>query len=143
MGTNHNVLKMGENAFRDVLTMKPSEYFERNCWVGASTPTPSEVAWRERIGLNSLMWGNDFPTPKEPGRTRAWLAIRFHDVPEEQCRKIFALNALNCYPGFDQKKLEAIAERIGPTVHDVHVAPVPENPDVVAGLAERSADTFV
>ena len=64
-------------------------------------------------------------------------------MPEEQCRKIFALNALNCYPGFDGKKLEAIAERIGPTVHDVHVAPVPANPDVVAGLAERSADTFV
>ena len=64
MGTNHNVLKMGENAFRDVLTMKPSEYFERNCWVGASTPTPSEVARRERIGLNSLMWGNDFPHPE-------------------------------------------------------------------------------
>ena len=144
MGTNHNVLKMGENAFRDVLTMKPSEYFERNCWVGASTPTPSEVARRERIGLNSLMWGNDFPHPEGTWpHTREWLAIRFHDVPEEQCRKIFALNALNCYPGFDRKKLEAIAERIGPTVHDVHVAPVPANPDVVAGLAERSADTFV
>jgi hypothetical protein len=135
---------MGDNAFRDVLTMKPSEYYERNCWVGASTPTPSEVARRERIGLNSLMWGNDFPHPEGTWpHTRQWVAIRFHDVPEDQCRRIFALNALNCYQGFDQKKLEAIAERIGPTVHDVHTAPIPENPDVVAGLAERSDDTFV
>lgn len=144
MGTNHNVLKMGDNAFRDVLTMKPSEYFERNCWVGASTPTPSEVARRERIGLNSLMWGNDFPHPEGTWpHTREWLAIRFHDVPEDQCRKIFALNALNCYPGFDQKKLETIAERIGPTLHDVHEAPIPENPDVAAGLAEVARDSFV
>jgi hypothetical protein len=25
----------------------------------------------------------------------------------------------------------------------VHVAPVPENPDVVAGLAQKAEDTFV
>jgi predicted TIM-barrel fold metal-dependent hydrolase len=144
LGTNHNVLKMGEHAFRDVLTMKPSEYFARNCWVGASTPTPSEVARRERIGLDSLMWGNDFPHPEGTWpHTREWIAIRFHDVPEEQCRKIFGRNALECYPGFDAKKLQEIADRIGPSVQDVHVAPVPENPDVVAGLAQKAEDTFV
>ncbi|HXY91141.1 MAG TPA: amidohydrolase family protein [Acidimicrobiia bacterium] len=144
LGTNHNVLKMGEHAFRDGLTMKPSEYFARNCWVGASTPTPSEIARRRRIGLTSMMWGNDFPHPEGTWpHTREWVAIRFHDVPEAECRRIFGLNALECYPAFDRAKLEAIAERIGPTVHDVHIAPVPDNPDVAGGYTAVAAETFV
>jgi len=90
------------------------------------------------------MWGNDFPHPEGTWpHTRDWLAIRFHDVPEPQCRKIFGLNALDCYPGFDADRLGKIADRIGPTVHDVHVAPVPANPDVAAGLMSAAEDTFV
>ena len=73
MGTNHNVLKMGENAFRDVLTMKPSEYFERNCWVGASTPTPSEVARSERIGLKAACGATSSPPRRDlAAHARGW-----------------------------------------------------------------------
>lgn len=144
LGTNHNVLKMGPNAFRDVLKMKPSEYFARNCFIGASTPTPSEIARRERIGITSMMWGNDFPHPEGTWpHTRDWVALRFHEVPQDECRQLFSLNALECYPGFDAKKLQAIADRIGPTLYDVHEAPVPENPDVAGGYTDVAEDTFV
>jgi hypothetical protein len=124
--------------------MKPSEYFARNWWVGASTPTPSEVARRERIGITSMMWGNDFPHPEGTWpHTREWLAIRSYDVPEDECRRIVAQNALECCAGFDAKKLQPIADRIGPTLHDVHIAPVPANPDVAGGYMAVDEDTFV
>ena len=144
MGTNHNVLKMGENAFRDVLTMKPSEYFERNCWVGASTPTPSEVASSRAHRAEQPHVGQRLPAPRRnlAAHASGWRSASTTCRKSSVGRSSLSTRS-NCYPGFDGKKLEATAERIGPTVHDVHVAPVPANPDVVAGLAERSADTFV
>jgi predicted TIM-barrel fold metal-dependent hydrolase len=124
----HNTRKFGD-AFREVLKMKPSEYFARNCFIGASTPSAAEIARRHEIGLGSLMWGNDFPHPEGTWpHTRDWLAIRFHDVPEDETRQILGLNALRAYP-FDAVKLAPIVERIGPTPTELHENPVPPPPD--------------
>jgi predicted TIM-barrel fold metal-dependent hydrolase len=129
-GANHNVKKFGANLYREVLRMKPSEYFRRNVFIGASTPTPEEINRRERIGVDNLMWGNDFPHPEGTWPdTRDWVAIRFHDVPRAEARKILGENALRCYPQLDVPRMREIAERIGPTEHDVHEAPVPPSPD--------------
>ena len=43
------------------LTMNPSGYFARNCWVGASLLTPSEGLFRDQVGVSKMMWGWDFP----------------------------------------------------------------------------------
>ncbi|MGH9205054.1 MAG: amidohydrolase family protein, partial [Acidimicrobiales bacterium] len=45
----------------EILPMKPSEYFARNCWVGSSFPSPVEAASRHDIGLGNYMWGSDYP----------------------------------------------------------------------------------
>jgi predicted TIM-barrel fold metal-dependent hydrolase len=129
-GANHNVKKFGANLYREVLTMKPSEYYARNVFIGASTPTPEEMNRRARIGVDNLMWGNDFPHPEGTWPdTRDWVAIRFHDVPRDETRKILGENALRCYPQLDARRMREIADAIGPTEHDVHEAPVPPSPD--------------
>jgi predicted TIM-barrel fold metal-dependent hydrolase len=45
----------------EILPMRPSEYFARNCWVGVSFPSPSEAAARAGIGVDRFMWGSDYP----------------------------------------------------------------------------------
>ena len=39
----------------------PSEYFQRNCWVGASFLRPSEAPLRHEVGVDRIMWGADYP----------------------------------------------------------------------------------
>ena len=125
----HATLKFG-NAFHDALPERPSFYFRRNCFVGAGM-TETEMVRRHSIGVDQIAWGNDFPHPEGTWpHTRDWLRIKFHDVPEEETRKMLALNALRCYRNFDASKLASIAEQIGPSPAEIHDQPVPPNPDL-------------
>ncbi len=44
----------------DYLTMKPSEYFDRNFWV-TFEDDEAGILTRELIGVDNLVWGNDYP----------------------------------------------------------------------------------
>ena len=44
-----------------VLPEKPSDYFARNVWIGASFPSPSEAAAMKKVGVDRMMWGSDYP----------------------------------------------------------------------------------
>lgn len=44
----------------DYLTMKPSEYFDRNFWV-TFEDDQAGILTRELIGVDNLLWGNDYP----------------------------------------------------------------------------------
>jgi predicted TIM-barrel fold metal-dependent hydrolase len=124
---NHSTKKF-DNAYRAALLEKPSFYFERNCFL-ATQMTAQEIERRYDIGIDSIIWGNDFPHPEGTWpHTRDWLRIRFHDVPEEETRKMLGRNALRCYD-VDAPKLEAIAARIGPTPAEIHEQPLPPDPD--------------
>ena len=46
------------------LSMKPSEYIDRNCFLAASTPGVEDIDRRHEIGVGNLLWGNDFPHPE-------------------------------------------------------------------------------
>ena len=43
------------------MSLTPTEYFQRNFWVGASFLRPSESALRYEIGIDRIMWGADYP----------------------------------------------------------------------------------
>jgi predicted TIM-barrel fold metal-dependent hydrolase len=117
---DHNTRKFGDGVFREGLPLKPSDYFNRNCWLAASTMHAVEVERRDAIGVGNLMWGNDFPHPEGTWpHTREWLRERFHDVPEHETRRILGLNAVDVYR-FDPEVLAPLVERIGPTVDDLH-----------------------
>ncbi|MBI2710137.1 MAG: amidohydrolase [Actinobacteria bacterium] len=101
------------------LSLKPSEYFARNCYLGASFMARGEVKYRRYFGDDQIMWGTDFP--HEEGTTpytREALRAAFHDVPEPELRRILGGNAAGVY-GFDLEALAPLAARFGPTVAEV------------------------
>jgi len=115
----HNTRKFGD-IFKQGLSMKPSDYVDRNCFFAASTPGVDEIDRRHQIGVENLLWGNDLPHPEGTyPHTRHWIAERFRDVPEDETRKILGHNAAGLYR-VDVSVLAAIVERIGPRTEDVH-----------------------
>jgi predicted TIM-barrel fold metal-dependent hydrolase len=113
--------RTGEVGFdpASALPMKPSEYFARNCWIGASFPSPSDGKARTRIGLDKYMWGSDYP--HHEGATpfsRESIRRAFHDVDPAELHQIFAVNASHVY-GFDLEKLAPLAAKYGPTVAEI------------------------
>ncbi|MFM8303373.1 MAG: amidohydrolase family protein [Actinomycetota bacterium] len=104
---------------RGTLTMLPSEYFDRNVKIGASNTRRRELGRRYEIGVDNIMWGNDFPHPEGTWPyTREFLRSRFWDIPVDETARILGLNHVDFY-GFDLAALTPIAERIGPTPEDL------------------------
>ena len=117
---DHATRKFGPSAFRDGMTLKPSEYFHRNCYFAASVMGPDEIDRRYDIGVDNLMWGSDYPHPEGTWpHTREWLAERFGRVPQDEARRILGLTAAPLYR-FDLAALAPHVERTGPTVPDIH-----------------------
>ncbi len=103
----------------DTVKLKPSEYFERQCYIAASFMGPHESAIRHEIGLGNLMWGADYPHLEGTWpRTRKSLARCFKGIPIGEVRTILADNAAELY-GFDLDALQPIAERVCPTVEEL------------------------
>jgi predicted TIM-barrel fold metal-dependent hydrolase len=102
------------------LQLKPSEYWTRNCYVGASFMSQPEAEAREQIGIDNLMWGSDYPHYEGTWPyTEQSLRHVFAGVPAEDLRRILSENPARCF-GFDLGALRPLADRIGPTVDDLH-----------------------
>jgi len=109
---NHFTAKLGD--YRSHLTMRPSEYFRRQVFLGASCMPRREVEARHAIGLGNVMWGSDYPHPEGTWpETRAHMLEAFRGVPEDELAAILGGNAARVY-GFDVEKLAPLAARIGP-----------------------------
>lgn len=124
----HNTAKMGD-AFRETLRMKPTEYFDRNCFLAASTPGVEDIARRHLVGVGNMLWGNDLPHPEGTfPHTRYWIRERFHDVGVDETRRILGETAAALY-GLGTDALAPLVARIGPTVDEVQgdqaIDPVP------------------
>lgn len=97
------------------LSRKPSEYWARQCSVGASFMSRDECELRHAIGVPTILWGSDFP--HEEGTwpdTAAALKTTFAGVPEPELRAMLGENAMQVY-GFERAALAAHARRIGPS----------------------------
>jgi len=128
--------RTGEVPFADevVLPMKPSEYWARNCWVGSSFPSPSEVAKRHEIGVDKIMWGSDYPHHEGVWpHTREHLRRSFHDVPDAELVKMLTTNAAEVY-GFDLGALAPLAQGVGPTLEEIHT-PLEQVPDGATSMS--------
>ena len=80
----HAAKKLGHE-LTSHLTMRPSEYFDRNCSIGASNTRRRELGRRYEIGVGNLMWGNDFPHPEGTWpHTKEWLRTAFCDIPIDE-----------------------------------------------------------
>jgi predicted TIM-barrel fold metal-dependent hydrolase len=105
--------------FTAELSLRPSEYFRRQCHLGASFLPPHEAVDRHRIGVEKLMWGSDYPHLEGTWpHTLDALRTTFGGMAEDEVRRILGGNALATF-AFDADRLRAAAEKVGPRLEDV------------------------
>ena len=105
----------------------PSEVWRENCFVGASFMRPHEAPLRDRIGLDKIMWGSDYPHDEGTHPySREGLRIAYAGLPSEEIAAMVGGNAARVY-GFDLERLDQIAARVGPTVQELD-EPLKETP---------------
>ena len=110
--------KFGAGAVEQ-LSMSPSEYWARQCHLGSSFIRAHEVAMRDAVGVERIMWGSDFPHLEGCWPySRQHLRLAFAGVPEAEVRMMVGQNAAAVY-GFDWATLETLADQHGPTVAEV------------------------
>ncbi len=99
----------------------PSAYWARNCWAGASFMRPSEVVLRHEIGVDRIMWGQDYPHIEGtyPYTTEA-LRHTYAGVDRDEVARMVGGNAADVYD-FDLAALAPVAARVGPMVAAVAV----------------------
>ena len=104
---------------RSYLKMRPAEYVDRHVFLGGSLMKRSEAEMREEIGVDRLMWGADYPHLEGAAPVhRLVLRQVFGGMPEGDLRRILGGNAVRVF-GFDGAQLQAVADRVGPTVADL------------------------
>ncbi len=104
---------------RSYLDLRPSEYFDRHVFLGGSLMKRQEAEMRDEIGIDRLMWGADYPHLEGAAPVhRLILRQVFGGMPEEDIRRMLGLNAIDVF-GFDEAQLQAVADRVGPTVADL------------------------
>jgi predicted TIM-barrel fold metal-dependent hydrolase len=101
----------------------PSEYFASNCYIAGPT---HDLRQAHDQGTPNLMWGADVPHSEgtspytlEAIRTTLW------DLPESDLDELLATRAAKVY-GFDLGALQAVADRIGPTMQQIKTPLPPE-----------------
>lgn len=108
------------------LSLKPSEYWARQCQLGSSFIRRPEVALRDRVGVDRIMWGSDFPHLEGCWPfSRDHLRLAFADVPEAEVRAMVGENAARVY-GFDLDALAPLADRFGPSPSEVAAPLLPD-----------------
>jgi hypothetical protein len=101
------------------LSLSPSQYWHRQCFVGATFVSRPECALRDLIGVDRMMWGSDYPH-LEGTWPNSWRLMKesFVGVPEDEVRAMCGETAVEVYR-LDRDLLVPVAERIGPTVDDL------------------------
>jgi predicted TIM-barrel fold metal-dependent hydrolase len=117
-----NIYEAPKANVRHILPLRPSEYFARNCYVGASFMSSLECERRYEIGLDRIMWGSDYPHSEGawPWTHEAYRRT-FAAVPANERRLLLGQNGIRCY-NLDEKALVEIAARIGPTEEEMDQA---------------------
>jgi predicted TIM-barrel fold metal-dependent hydrolase len=101
------------------MSLRPSEYWHRQCHIGASFLRPRECDLRHEVGIDNIMWGVDYPHNEgSQPYTRVHLRRTFAGVPPAEVEQMVTLNAAKLYK-FDLDALAPIAEKVGPTTAEV------------------------
>ena len=140
LGIQHGAI--GEMHYEGEWVLKelPSVYAQRNCWYGASFPSKAELNGIDKIGIEKVLWGNDYPHYEGtfPYNLES-LRLTFNDISEQDRRKLFSENAAKLY-NFDLKKLRPLANKFGPTPMQVdEPLPQEEIPVDATGVIFRNA----
>jgi hypothetical protein len=109
---------------RDVVKMKPSDYFRRQCHLGSSVFSRAEMENRAQIGIEQMTLGMDFPHPEGtwgmgPGHIEYLNAtLGAAKVPAVEAIQMVGSNAVDLW-GFDRAKLQPVVDAQGPTIEQI------------------------
>jgi predicted TIM-barrel fold metal-dependent hydrolase len=87
-----------EDQFKDLpLTMRPSEYWRRQCWATYQTD-PIGIQLLDTLGADRIMWGSDFPHPDGiwPD-SREYVARELGRLPADVRDQVICKNAARLY----------------------------------------------
>jgi predicted TIM-barrel fold metal-dependent hydrolase len=138
----HVGMKMGMMGEVDYSKSKPLEeppsfYAKRNCWYGASFPHPQDIKGRDVVGVDRILWGNDYPHYEGCyPYSRENMRLAFSDVDPAEVRRMLGENAAELY-GFDLEALRPAAEAIGITPEMV-AEPLEEIPESACPTFQRA-----
>ena len=75
----------------------PSDHFRRNCFVSFQEDEAA-IRVRDYIGVENLMWGNDYPHAESTfPKSREFVDRILAGIPEDEQRKIAGENAAGLY----------------------------------------------
>jgi predicted TIM-barrel fold metal-dependent hydrolase len=108
-----------ERGIGEALGKPPTEIWRSNCYVGASFMSRGEAMVRDRIGVDRIMWGADYPHIEG---TWPYSITALRDAllgcTADEIRLMCSETAARVY-GFDLEFLRPIAERVGPRLEDL------------------------
>jgi predicted TIM-barrel fold metal-dependent hydrolase len=105
------------------LHRKPSEYFATNCYVAGPT---HDLRPAHDLGTPNIMWGADVPHAEGTSPfTLEVLRTTMHDLPDADIEALLRTRAAKVYD-FDLDRLQAVADRIGPTLDQIKTPLPPE-----------------
>ena len=108
-----------ERGITEKLSLTPRQYWNRNCYVGASFMSRAESDIRDQIGVDRIMWGADYPHIEGTWpHSLAALRDALCGCTPEEVRLMTSETAARVY-GFDLTFLQAIADRVGPALDDI------------------------
>ncbi|MCH2433772.1 MAG: amidohydrolase [Acidimicrobiales bacterium] len=124
------------------MSLRPSEYWARQCHVGASFLRPTEVHLCAEIGIDNIMWGSDYPHIEgSHPYTREHLRLTFGGRSEDETTTLLTTNVARLYR-FDLEALAPIAEQFCPTKAEVATpidyADIPERARGCPGMAPQN-----
>ncbi len=125
---------------RDIFPAKrrPSEYWHTNCAAGLSFIHRAEVEIRDQIGVETMMFGRDYPhTEGTWPKTREYVQAAFAGVGADDVRAMLGGNAVR-FLGLDAERLHAISARIGPDLADVMSPATPVSAQLLDVFQKRS-----
>jgi predicted TIM-barrel fold metal-dependent hydrolase len=115
----------------------PSEYWKTNCLAGASFIHRAEVERRHDLGVETILFGRDFPHHESTWpQTKDFLRAAFAGVPEDEVRSMLGGNGIRFF-GLDGDRLADIARRIGPSIDEI-IGDHRVSPELIESFAARS-----
>ena len=80
------------------MKLTPSEYWRRNCASGASFMRRSDLAARDVVGIDRMMFGTDYPhTEGTFPRSKEQVSIDFAGIPDAEVYQMVVGNAARLY----------------------------------------------
>ncbi len=124
---------------RATLPETPSAYFHRNVFLGASFMSNWEAKFAIEHGLaDNTMWGDDYPHAEGTWpHTRESMRYAFGDIDPANTAKLLGGTAVDVY-GLDRDALQAVADKIGPSVAEIATPYTPPTDEATGLYAFRN-----